>query len=372
MSVDYLARQARLRAINGVDAVVIVPGANMRYFTGLDLHLSERPILALFTPDGNLSMILPELEVPQLQARPDLEARVFSWTDEAGYMGAFAEAVSALGLEGGTLGVDGFTMRVSEWLALQRVDDSLKVKAVERELVNIRARKMPDEIALMRRAIHLSEKALANLLGWVQPGMTERQIAARLSEELSILGSEGNAFGPLVQTGANSALPHGSTSDRALGAGEFLLIDYGGLVGGYPADITRTFCLGTPTDEMRRMYAVVLEANQAATAAAGPGVAMSAVDKAAREVIDAAGYGQYFIHRTGHGLGLDVHEPIPQIAAGVDDLLEPGMAFTIEPGIYVPGVGGVRIEDNVVVTETGVDVLTSFPRSLQPQEDTHG
>jgi Xaa-Pro dipeptidase len=153
-------------------------------------------------------------------------------------------------------------------------------------------------------------------------------------------------------------------TDRPLGADEFLLIDYGGLIADYPADITRTFCFGQPTAQMQRMFEVVLAANRAAVAATKPGVPMGDIDKAARDVIEAAGYGEYFIHRTGHGLGLDVHEPIPQIASGVTDLLEPGMCFTIEPGVYVPGVGGVRTEDNVVVTEAGVDVLTSFPRTM--------
>jgi Xaa-Pro dipeptidase len=255
-------------------------------------------------------------------------------------------------------------MRVSEWLTFQSKAPGLKVKPVERDLINIRARKMPDEIEYMRQAIRLSETALANLLDWVQPGMTERQIAARLSEELTAQGSQGNAFGPLVQTGSNSALPHGHVTDRPLGADEFLLIDYGGLIADYPADITRTFCFGQPTAQMQRMFEVVLAANRAAVAATKPGVPMGDIDKAARDVIEAAGYGEYFIHRTGHGLGLDVHEPIPQIASGVTDLLEPGMCFTIEPGVYVPGVGGVRTEDNVVVTEAGVDVLTSFPRTM--------
>jgi Xaa-Pro dipeptidase len=361
---DFKTRQDRLRAVPGVDAVALVPGANMRYFTGLNLHLSERPIIALFTPVGDLAVIIPELEVPQLQARPDLEARAFVWTDAQGYQAAFAEAVQALGLPGGTLGVDGLTMRVSEWLAFQAVDDTLRVKAVEHDLVAIRARKLPDEIEQMRQAIQLSETALTNLLDWVEPGKTEREIAGWLNTELTRQGSHGNAFGPTVQSGPNTALPHGSTSDRTLGADEFLLIDFGGTLNGYPADITRTFCLGQPTAEMQRMYDTVLAANRAALAATGPGVPMGEIDKAARDVIEAAGYGQYFIHRTGHGLGLDVHEPIPQIAAGVTDVLEPGMAFTIEPGIYVQGLGGVRVEDNVVVTETGVDVLTSFPRTL--------
>jgi Xaa-Pro dipeptidase len=364
MQVDYKARQDRLREIAGVDTVIIVPGASMIYFTGLRFHLSERPVLGLFTPDGNLSFIIPELEVPKLRERPDLEARAFAWTDADGYEGAFTSAVKNLELGGGTLGVDGLTMRVTEWLTFQNIDSSLKIKPIERDIIHIMSRKMPDEIEAMRQAIQISEKALDNILGWVKPGMTEREIATRLNEELAALGSQGIAFEPLVQTGPNSALPHGMLTDRALQAGEFLLIDFGGAINSYPADITRTFCLGAPTAEMLKIYDTVLRANEAARKISGPGVAMGAVDKAARDVITKAGYGQYFIHRTGHGLGIGGHEMIPQIASGVEDLLEPGMAYTIEPGIYIPNLGGVRIEDNIVVTETGVDVLTSFPRQL--------
>jgi Xaa-Pro dipeptidase len=363
-TINYAARQAKVRAITGVDAVAIVPGTNMQYFTGLDFHLSERPTIVLFTPDGRTGIIIPQLEVPRVESRTDLNAQLFVWSDTEGYSGAFKQAIQELGLSGKTLGVDGLTMRVSEWLAFQAVDTSLKVKAAERDLIRIRAIKTPEEIALMREATRISEEALDNILDAVRAGMSEKMIAEQLVGELKRLGSSGLAFEPLVQTGPNSALPHGQLTDRLLGQDDFLLIDYGGAVDGYPADITRTVCLGTPTPEMQKIYDVVLRANQAAKDAAGPGVPMGAVDKAARDVITEAGYGEYFIHRTGHGLGLDVHEPIPQIAAGVEDLLEPGMVFTIEPGIYIPGMGGVRIEDNVVVTETGVDVLTNYRRTL--------
>ncbi len=363
-AVNYAHRQDKLRQIAGVDAVLIVPGANMLYFTGLKYHLSERPIIAFVTPDGALSFIVPQLEVPQLNVRPDLEARAFAWTDTDGFMGAFRQAIDELGLRGKTLGVDGLTMRVSEWLALLEVDPTLRVKAVERDIIKIRAIKTPEEIELMRQATRRSEAALDKLLAWVQPGMTERQIAARLSDELTAQGCSGLSFESLVQTGPNSALPHGTTTDRVLQRDDLLLIDFGGTVDGYPADITRTVCLGTPTADMQTIYETVLAANTAAKAVVAPGVPMGAVDKAARDVIEAAGYGEYFIHRTGHGLGLDVHEPVPQIAAGVTDVLETGMTFTIEPGIYLPGVGGVRIEDNVAVTADGIDVLTTYPRRL--------
>jgi len=360
----FATRRQKLLEIPGVDAVALVPGANLRYFTGLKLHLSERPTLAFFSQKG-LVLVLPELEVPQLAAHPELGAQVFAWSDESGYLGAFEGALRALGLGGGTLGVDGMTMRVSEWLALSRLEPTLKVKAVERNLLRIRARKEAEEIGAIRRAIEVSEAALERLLPELRPGLTEREIARKLEGALDDAGSEGLAFPTLVQTGPNSALPHGAPGVRPLGEGESLLIDFGGVKDGYPADITRTFCLGAPKGELARVYEAVLEANQAAIAAVKPGVAMGEIDRAAREVIAGAGYGERFIHRTGHGLGLEVHESIPQIAAGVEAPLEPGMVFTVEPGVYLPGFGGVRIEDDVLVTQTGAEVLTSFPRSLE-------
>ncbi|HVU12395.1 MAG TPA: Xaa-Pro peptidase family protein [Phototrophicaceae bacterium] len=364
MEQDYKGRLDALHALEGVDAVLIVPGSNLKYFTGLDYFLSERPIIGILTKEG-LSFIVPKLEVPSLVKRPDLEARAFAWTDEDGYLGAFQQALDELDLRGKTLGIDGMTMRLSEWLAFQQIDPTLQVKPIEHELIHIRSHKFPDEVAAMRRAIAISEMALAGLLKEVQPGMTEQQIASRLEALMVAGGADGLAFGTLVQTGSNSDNPHGHTTDRQLQENEFLLIDYGCKVGGYPADITRTFCLGTPTAEMQRIYDVVLRANEAGKAAAGPGVSMEAVDMATRKVIVDAGYGEYFTHRTGHGLGLDTHEPIPQIATGVKALLEPGMVFTVEPGVYIPGVGGARVEDDVLITETGVEVLTSFPRKLK-------
>jgi Xaa-Pro dipeptidase len=287
------------------------------------------------------------------------------WNDVEGYEGAFARALDELALRGKTLGVDGMTMRVTEWLAFSRIDPTLEVTPVEHELIRIRAQKTPDEVAAMRRAIAISEAALSQLLTEVQPGMSEKAIAARLDALMIEGGSDGLAFESLVQTGPNSANPHGSSTQRPLQKDEFLLIDYGCKVDGYPADITRTFCLGAPSAEMQKIYDTVLHANEAAKAVAKPGVPCEQVDRAARQVIDQAGYGQYFIHRTGHGLGLDTHEPIPQIADGVEYPLTEGMTFTIEPGIYVPGLGGVRVEDNVLVTDTGLEVLTNFPRFLR-------
>ena len=364
MAIDYNARLQKLLDTTGLDVVALVSGANMVYFTGLHYHLSERPVIAFVSKEG-LSFIVPQLEVTKLTTRNDLEARIFDWSDAQGYEGAFQTAVEQLGLDkGASWAADGMTMRVFEWLALKNAGaDMGNASDVGQDLLRVRSHKTPEEITLMREAIEISEEALHRTLAWVEVGMTEREIAKKLEAEMSMLGGEGLAFGTLVLTGEKTALPHGVTAGRQLQANEFLLFDFGALKQDYPADITRTFCIGTPTDEMRRVYNTVLKANQAAHAAAKPGVTCHEVDKAARDVIEAAGYGEFFTHRLGHGLGLSGHE-LPNIAPNNHTKLEPGMVFTIEPGIYQPGVGGVRIEDNVVVTEDGIETLTSFPREL--------
>jgi Xaa-Pro dipeptidase len=363
-AVDYAARLRTLFESVEAEAIAIVPGFNMVYFTGLHFHLSERPTVALLTADG-LSFIIPHLEMPKLHERPDLEGRAFAWKDEDGYMGAFEAAVEQLGLRGKTLGVDSATMRVFEWLAFQETDPTMLLVEADEAMVGMRAHKQPAEIEAMRRAVRISEAALEQVIAQVRVGMTEQEIAGMMVLAQREAGATGLAFDPLVQSGPNSANPHGFVTDRAVGQGEILLIDFGCEVEGYVCDITRTFVVGEPTDEMRRMHDAVLRANTAARALIKPGVMMGDLDKAARDIIEAAGYGDYFTHRTGHGLGLDPHETTPQIAMGVEDLLEAGMTFTIEPGIYLPGVGGIRIEDNVLVTETGGETLTSFGRGLQ-------
>lgn len=362
MAIDYQARLDALLAQSNADVVAIVPGENMVYFTGLHFHLSERPTIALYSEEG-LSFIIPELEVVKLEARPDLEARRFMWSDEGGYYPAFRDAAVGLELVNKTLGMDGQTMRVFEWLAFKKAGISSKNGTdIGRLLLTIRSTKADDEVANMQKAVDISEAALEATIAWAKPGMTERQIADKLSTEMTERGAQGIAF-MLVLTGEKSGLPHGDTGDRVWGEDEFLLIDFGAKYKDYPADITRTFCVGEPTDQMRAMYEAVYQANKAAREFAKPGVTCHEVDRVARQVIEDAGLGEYFFHRLGHGLGLSVHE-LPNIVSGNQTVLEPGMVFTIEPGVYIPQVGGVRIEDNVVVTEDGVRVLTSYPREL--------
>lgn len=369
MTIDYLARIERLRTLareRQVDAVALVPGANMVYFTGLHYHLSERPTIALVLSGGGMAFLLPELEYTKLADKLDtLDVRhVIRWSDADGYTDAFHTLGETLGLRGAVLGVDDMTMRVFEWLAFTAHIPALHVAAFGQDLLNIRAIKTDAEVDLMRKAIQLSETALEETLAQVKVGMTERDIATILTDRLRVNGSEGHAFGPIVLSGEKSALPHGNAGERVLQDGDFLLFDFGGTMGGYPADITRTFIYGTPTDEQKRMFDAVYNANKAAREAVRPGVTSAEIDQIARDVITQAGYGEYFTHRTGHGLGLEVHE-LPNISPNNDTVLAAGMVFTIEPGVYLPNVGGVRIEDNILVTEDGGESLTTFARELR-------
>jgi Xaa-Pro dipeptidase len=219
------------------------------------------------------------------------------------------------------------------------------------------------EVAAMERAVAVAEQALEALLPRIALGMSEKQIAALLTQELLARGGESIAFGPIVSAGPNGASPHAVPTDRPIQQGDLLVIDWGVYVDGYPSDITRTFAVGEIDPELQRIHEIVREANAQGKLAARPGVTGEEVDRAARAVIEAAGYGEYFFHRTGHGLGLEIHEE-PNMVQGNTTPLEPGNVFTIEPGIYLAGRGGVRIEDNVLVTSDGRRSLTTFPREL--------
>jgi Xaa-Pro dipeptidase len=254
-------------------------------------------------------------------------------------------------------------MRVLELQLLQRFIPGLQTAPAEPALAALRTVKEPAEIAAMEKAIAISEQALQRILNRIRPGLTEKQVAAMLTQELLVSGADSIAFGPIVCSGPNSASPHATPTNRPLQRGDLIVIDWGVYVDDYPSDLTRTFVLGEIDPQLRRVYETVRLANEAARRAVRPGITGQQIDRIARDVIEDAGYGEYFIHRTGHGLGLEVHEP-PDMSPVNAEPLAAGNVFTIEPGIYLPGLGGVRIEDNIVVTANGGRSMTSFPREL--------
>ncbi len=227
---------------------------------------------------------------------------------------------------------------------------------------DMRAVKGRDELAALQRAAQIVDIGIEAAAATIAPGVTEREVATAVERAMLKAGADSIPFNAVL-TGTNSALPHGQTGDAVMREGDMVICDIGATYRGYNGDITRTFPVGRPTPQMAEAYGVVYDANRAACRAARPGVTGEQLDSIARNVIARAGFGEYFIHRTGHGLGLEIHEE-PYIVQGATTPLKAGMVFTIEPGIYIPGVGGVRIEDDLALTDDGCQVLTSFPRKL--------
>jgi Xaa-Pro dipeptidase len=365
MDRQRIQRLAELMAAHAVDCVVVMPGANLQYLAEVPLRPSERPTLAFFSAHTKPAAVVPAFEVTRFTAgSTSIDWQLFPWSDETGPVAAFAAAATALRLAGKTLAIEETVLRVGELRLLEASAYDVHFTPAEPLLASLRIRKDTTEIAKMRQAVAITEGALEAILSKIRVGMSERLIADHLIAELRQRGAEALAFEPTVVSGPNSALPHGEPSHRTLNAGDLLLLDFGVTVGGYASDITRTVAFGEIGADLRGVYEVVRRANEAGRAAARPGNEIQEVDRAARKVIVDAGYGQYFMHRAGHGLGLDIHEP-PFAREGDTTVLEPGMTFTVEPGIYLPGKGGVRIEDDLVITLTGNESLTTFDRELK-------
>ncbi|MBI5350047.1 MAG: aminopeptidase P family protein [Chloroflexi bacterium] len=363
MTLSRIQRLEELAAQNNLQAIAIVPGANMMYFSGLSFHLSERPTIAIFAKGQTPSIILPALEAAKPDKAP-FKMQNFVYTDEKGPAQAFAEACAALKLQKATLGVEGRRMRVLETQWFEKFAPEIKFSMAESIIAQLRMKKDADEIKMMKQAIDIAQKALTATLPMIKVGVSERDIAAELMVQSLKHGSGELPFQPSVASGENGSLPHAGVTDRKVKNGDLITIDWGASVNGYFSDLTRTFALGEVDSELRKIYDLVKEANAKGREAARPKGTGQEVDRAARKVISDGGYGPFFTHRTGHGLGLDVHEE-PDMKETETMPLEPGMTFTVEPGIYLPNKGGVRIEDNLVITENGAETMTSLGREFK-------
>jgi Xaa-Pro dipeptidase len=362
MTQQRLARLQEGLAKCGLAALALNAGPSLGYLTGLHFHLSERPVLLLATPRGKPLLILPELEAGKLAASSGTFVAHTYGEDPATWGKAFAEALADLALDGGKIGVEPRQMRLLEYeffrsAGAEIVDGSSLLAA-------LRARKDAAEIAALRQAVRIAEEALIATLPQLKIGLTEKEIATELLLQLFRHGSESSLpFPPIVSAGPNAANPHARPSNRPLAEGDLLVVDWGASFAGYFSDLTRTFAVGRVDAEARAIHQAVLDANRAGRLAGGPGVACAAVDRAARCCIEAAGYGPYFIHRTGHGLGIECHEE-PYIRGDNQQLLAPGMVYTVEPGVYLPGRNGVRLEDDVLITASGAETLSGLGREL--------
>ncbi len=357
---EYAERIARLQAEMvraGVDLVAISPGATMRYLLGFSPLADERPCALLVSP-SDLRLVAPALNAQQMVAHTGLDA--LSWSDDQGPAEALRGAVAALG-SGGLVAFDN-TMRADTLLPLREALQPARMILASEVVGPLRSRKSPAEIEALQRAAAMVDTAMQAGIAACKPGATEAQVAQAVEESFRAQGAELVDF-VIVASGPNSAFPHHHTGHRILQPGDAVILDIGATLEGYKSDITRMVHLGPPSDEFVEVYRAVQEAVRRATATVRPGVQAREVDRAARGYLEEAGYGEYFVHRTGHGLGLEVHES-PYISADSQTVLEPGMVFSIEPGVYIPDRFGVRIEDIVVVTEDGVRVLTGSVHEL--------
>jgi Xaa-Pro dipeptidase len=348
----------------GIQAVALNPSPNLIYLTGLHYHLMERPIVIIIPDAGELVAILPEFEVGKLKGS-SLNFKPFAYAENpAEWPNVFSNACQYLQLDSQKIGVDPLHMRFLEYQYLQAALPQSKFVDAGEQISMLRVRKDAHEISLMRQAVVIAEKAFQNTLGIIHPGISERELAQELSVQMLRAGGDNDSeFGVIVASGPNSANPHHTPSDRKLQTGEPIIIDWGAKYKGYYSDLTRTVFLGSPSPHFLEVYNAVLKANTTGRAAGRPGIPAGQIDQTTRKVIESLGYGEYFTHRTGHGLGMEVHEPAYIFAENRQEL-EIGMVYTIEPGIYLPGKFGVRIEDDVVVIPDGVQDLSDYSHDL--------
>jgi len=353
--------QYRLRAADA-DACVLFPGRNLQYLTGFEETPGERHLLLVVPAHGDPVVLLPALYDQQLREATDLaEYRV--WADDEDPVPMLRGIAQDRELSGGRLLVDD-TLHARFLLDVREAFEDPEVGLASGILGPMRCRKDEAELDALERSAAAADAAMASVreMGEDLVGRTERAIAREVRDRLAEAGGEGVAFEVIAGSGPNGAKPHHTHGERVLEAGDPLVLDFGTRVDGYVSDTTRTVVpAGEPPEGFREVHDVVREAQQAGVAAVEPGATTGDVDAAAREVVERAGYGDRFVHRTGHGVGLDVHEE-PYVVSGGDTTLEEGMVFSVEPGVYRPGEFGVRIEELVVVTSDGCERLNTTDR----------
>lgn len=364
---DRLTRAQESIGAAGLDGLLVTPGADLRYLTGYDALPLERLTCLVLPRSGPAALVVPELEQPRAAASPagSLDIEIVSWPETADPFGLAARLLrDALGMRTALTAV-GVADRMWAAQALRFADllAGVRLSPAGRVLQALRISKTAAEVEALRRAGQAIDRVHERIAGWRIAGRTEadvgREIAAAIVEE-----GHATVNFVIVASGPNGASPHHDTGERSIDQGDQVVIDIGGTTPeGYCSDSTRTYSVGEPGEDFLAYYAVLQQAQEAACEAVRPGVSAERVDAVARDLIADAGYGEYFVHRTGHGIGLEEHEE-PYLVAGNTQLIEPGMAFSIEPGIYLPGRHGARIEDILVCTDHGGDRLNTVRRDL--------
>lgn len=360
---------ARLKALRqrmaetGIALVAIAPGSHMDWVLGFHPHPDERPCLLLVGREKE-TFLMPALNAEGTREFTDIPFH--NWADDEGPDAALRAALSAIDAQAPGLVALDETMRADfALLLIDALPSDTRRDFTPATLGGLRMRKDDSEYAKLKMNAGIADRAMQAAFAALRPGMSEKDVAAEIRAHFASEGAEPQFW--IVGAGGNGAFPHHSASDRLIQEGDAVVIDIGGRKQGFPSDITRMAVVGVPPEGYGEVHAIVEKAVQSALKAARPGVVAREVDEAARKVIADAGYGEYFVHRTGHGMGIDAHEP-PYITATSETVLEEGMVFSIEPGIYLPGRFGIRLEDIVILRENGPEIFSSLPRSLHVVE----
>jgi len=352
-------------------ALLVSQPESRRYLSGYaatDLPPRESAGYLLITADRQILLTDPRTEGQAAVEAPSFELKLYR--GDVRRTGVLRDLLKELHIT--KLGFEAHHVPVRLWQQMsEALEGACTLVAAPDVLDQLRMVKDPDELERLRASIALNDAAFAHLARTVEPGVTELELAWEMENFVRTHGAEGLSFPPITVAGPNTAIPHAVPSDRPVGTDEFVLFDIGCLLGGYCSDMTRTVALGQVSPKLRDMWQVVYEAQAEATVRVRPGMTGKDVDGIARDFITSAGFGEAFTHGLGHGVGLEIHEP-PWITSGRGtDELRPGMVFSIEPGVYIPGEGGVRIEDLVLLTDRGAEVLCTSPKKLQLSEVLH-
>ncbi len=361
MKVDTKKRLEALRKkmkATDTDLVAISPGSHMDWLLGFHPHPDERPCLLLVGKEKE-TFLMPVLNAEGTRESTDISFH--TWADAVGPAEALSSALDEIAAKATKLVALDETMRADFALLLLGALPDAKHTFTAETIGALRMRKDAAEYKALKMNASIADRAMQKAFSTLKPGMTELELAGAIKEHFSSEGATPQFW--IVGGGGNGAFPHHQTGGRKLEEGDAVVIDIGGRKGGFPSDITRMAVVGRPPEGYGQIHTIVEKAVQAALKVAKPGVMARDVDAAARNVIADAGYGEYFVHRTGHGLGIDIHEP-PYITSASETILEEGMVFSIEPGIYIPGRFGIRLEEIVILRENGPEILSGLPRDL--------
>lgn len=356
----YAEKLSELMLKEKIDVTIIGPSVDLYFLTGFNVHVCERFQAFFYQADGKYFHISPQMYFEEAQTNLGQDTDIFMWRDSENFLDAIKAVDQKYNLRGKTIAINS-AIRGIDLIDIERQIPAKFVNGHDM-LESLRTKKDESEVEKLRKAAHIADEVAGEIINYIKPGLTEKDIKEKI-EELFTQKGVPIAFNPIVASGPNSSMPHYCEDSRVIQEKDIIILDFGCRYEDYCSDISRTVFVGGVTEEEEKIYNIVLEANKAAEERVRIGVSAEEIDKAAREIITREGYGENFLNRTGHGIGISVHEA-PYIRTGNKQILEKGMSFSVEPGIYLPGKFGIRIEDIVVVGDEGADILNRFSKEI--------